>query len=363
MDEERLYYLAFSTVLGIGPVKFSLLLKHFKTAQKAYEAKAGDLKELLGDELARKFTVFRQEFNPAEKLKEYSRKNIAVLCQKDKLFPQLLLSISDPPICLYIKGNLDLFDFVRDYFIAIVGTRRPTSYGQQVAKKFAIDLTSCGFTIVSGMAMGIDTVAHIGAISSGGRTIAVLGCGVDIVYPPINQKLYERIVEDRGIVISEFPPGHTVRPGLFIARNRLISGLSRGVLVVEGAQDSGALITARYAAEQGKEVFAPPAPITSSLSAAPNLLLKQGAKLVTSVEDILDELNLKIQPAKKEKMSLNLNEEESNIFEILLSEPLIVDDISVKINKEITTVLQVLSSLELKGAIEKNSEGRYQIKD
>src|SRR3989344_6509680 len=160
------------------------------------------------------------------------------------------------------------------------------------------------------MAIGIDSIAHQTALNNDGRTIAFLGCGVDIIYPAVNSNLYYKIINRGGLVISEFPPGEMVVKGLFIARNRLISGISRGVLIVEGAKDSGAMITARYAAEQGKEVFATPAPITSEVSEAPNILLKQGAKLVTSIDDILEEFNMRIAPKKKEEIEKELSGEE-----------------------------------------------------
>jgi len=244
-------------------------------------------------------------------------------------------------------------------FLAIVGTRKPTSYGLQVAEKFAAELTQYGFIIVSGMALGIDAAAHWAAINNNGKTIAVLGCGVDVIYPPANRKLYETIIKSGGAVISEFPPGHTVLKGLFVARNRLISGLSLGVLVVEGAKDSGSLITARYAAEQGKDVFAPPSPITSPLSEAPNMLLKQGAKLVTSVSDILEEYNVKIKTKDKEVLFDQLQGLEKSIMEILINEPKTADDLSLLLKQPISQILNSLSLLEIQGIIKKNNEGRF----
>src|SRR3989344_5065464 len=182
-----------------------------------------------------------------------------------------------------------------------------------MAKKFSAELTEGGFIIVSGLAIGIDAAAHLACINSGGRTIAVLGCGVDIIYPAINASLYYKILKTGGLIISEFPPGQTVVKGLFIARNRIISALSLGVLVIEGARDSGAMITARYAAEQGKEVFALPGPLTSKMSEAPNNLLKQGAKLVISVEDIFEEFHLQVAPKKAEDAEATLEADEKII--------------------------------------------------
>ena len=188
-----------------------------------------------------------------------------------------------------------------------------------------------------------------------------MGCGVDIVYPAVNANLYRKIVDRSGWVISEFPPGHTVLKGLFIARNRIISGLSSGVLVVEGGRDSGSLITVRHAAAKGKEVFAPPSPITSPMSEAPNILLKQGAKLATNIEDILNELGLKIMPKTKKEIEDRLNDDEKIILKIIYHEPKLGDEISLISKKPINEVLNILSLLEIKGIVEKNSQGRYQL--
>ena len=216
--------------------------------------------------------------------------------------------------------------------------------------------------IVSGMAIGVDSVAHQTALNNNGRTIAFLGCGVDIIYPAINSNLYHKIINKGGLIISEFPPVEMVVKGLFIARNRLISGLSLGVLVAEGAKNSGAMITARYAAEQGKEVFAVPGPLNSRMSDAPNILLKNGAKLVTSVEDILSEFNIRVVPRKREEIINLLTDEEKNIFQILEVRPMLSDDVAIQLRTSISEVLNALSLLEIKGVIEKNSEGKYQIR-
>ncbi|OGK14816.1 DNA protecting protein DprA [Candidatus Roizmanbacteria bacterium RIFCSPHIGHO2_02_FULL_37_15] len=362
MDKNLPYYLGFSHFLGIGPTRFAALISYFGNVKKAYEAKEKDLKEVIGAKWAEKFAEFRAGFDPIKKLDELRQKEILTIACDEKNYPSKLLNIPDPPICLYVKGNLNTIDFENGYLIAVVGTRKPTPYGIQIARKFSSELAQSGFIIVSGMAIGIDTTAHWAAIDNGGKTVIVLGCGVDIVYPAINRRLYEKVINDAGVIISEFPPGQLVEKGLFVARNRLISGLSMGVVVIEGAEDSGALITAKYAANQGKEVFAPPAPLTSKMSAAPNLLLKQGAKLVTSVDDILEEFNLRIVPKKKAEMEKELEGEEKIIFEFLQSEPKLSDEIVNLAKLSIDQVLNVLSILEIKGIVEKNSEGKYQIK-
>ncbi|MEK7633288.1 MAG: DNA-processing protein DprA, partial [Patescibacteria group bacterium] len=247
-------------------------------------------------------------------------------------------------------------------FFAIVGTRKPTNYGIQVARKFAYELAEAGFVIVSGMAMGIDTVAHQAALDVGGKTVAVLGCGVNIIYPAINYKLYENIIKTGGAVVSEFPPDQTVLKGLFISRNRIISGLSRGVLIAEGGEYSGALITAKYAGIQGKDVFAVPSPINSEMSSAPNLLIKQGAKMVTNVSDIYEEFDIKITPKKKEEIRGKLMETEKLIFDILQKNPQTVDDLAIELGKTVSEILNTISVMEIGGIIEKNQEKKYQIK-
>lgn len=362
MTDNLLYYLGFSHCLGIGPIKFDLLQKYFKTPQKAYSANLNQLSEVIGPQTAEAFIEFRNKFDAEKKAKEIEKKGIKIVTRESKQFPNQLAEIPDTPICLYVKGSIENFKFEKELFIGVVGTRKPTSYGGQITKKLTHELASAGFVIVSGMAIGIDALAHQAALDEGKKTIAVLGCGVDIIYPFANKNLYEEIIRKGGLVVSEFPPGMTVLPGLFIARNRLISGLSSGVLVVEGAKNSGALITARYAAEQGKEVFAPPGPITSDKSWAPNLLLKEGAKLVTSIQDILEEFHMSVTPLEVTKKILQLGKQEEKFFKLLIEEPQLPDEIAKTLSLSVSDVLQVLTDLEMKGIIEKNTEGKYQIK-
>lgn len=351
------YFLGFSHIFGIGPVKFSALLQYFGSVRTAYEASSEELAHVIGQNLAGKFVTFRNTFDAEKKIEEISKKNIRIITQEDKQYPGQLKNIPDPPICLYVKGNIQEFNFDEDLFFAVVGTRKPTSYGQQIARKFSSELAESGFVIVSGMAMGIDATAHQAALDKNGKTIAVLGCGVDIVYPAINRNIYDHIVKSGGLVISEFPPGQMVQKGLFIARNRLISGLSIGVLVVEGGKDSGSLITARYAANQGKEVFAPPVPLTSEMSEAPSLLLKQGAKLVTTIDDILEEFHIK----KIKKTILPLSDEEQSIVKILQKESLAIDELLEKIDFDMSYTMSLLTGLEIKGIVTKTSSGQYEV--
>jgi len=362
MEINRLCCLGFSHYYGIGPMRYRTLIDHFGSPEKAYLATRAELVTVLGNNLTEKFIQFRQRFSLEQKDIELQKKKISFVTQMDSTYPKSLKNISDPPICLYVKGEIKEVDLNQGFFFAIVETRKPTSYGQQIARSFSTQLSELGFIIVSGMATGVDSFAHRAAIEAGGYTVAVLGCGVDIVYPAANAGLYQQIIDKSGLIISEFPPGHTVLKGLFVARNRIISGLSRGALIIEGGEHSGALITARYAAEQGKDVFAPPAPITSAMSSAPNLLIKQGAKLVTSVEDILEEYSLKPAKIKDKLNSVELSDDERRIVELVNNEPLLADEISQKTQQPIEIILNYLSTLEIKGLVEKTNEGRYQIK-
>ncbi len=203
-------------------------------------------------------------------------------------YPRLLREISDPPVVLYVRGTGSKINLEK--IIAVVGTRHPTAYGRNITKKLVTDLVALGYTIVSGLAYGVDAVAHQTAIDAGGKTIAVLGCGIDIIAPPVNTDLYWAIVRGHGAIVSEIPPGVRTDKQRFVTRNRIISGLSLGVLVTEGARNSGSLITANYAASQGREVFAVPGSVTNVYSGATSFLLKNGAKLVESADDIIEEL-------------------------------------------------------------------------
>lgn len=281
MTEEQSFWVAFSVFPGIGPVRFGHLLDTYGTAKAAWFSPLSD-----------KFLHFRKTFDLDEYLEKLDTLHVSVLTLSDQKYPKLLKEISDPPFVLYIRGKNTGEPIDLDKTIAVVGTRKITPYGQEVTRKLVTGLVAHGFTIVSGMAYGVDAVAHQSAIDAGGKTIAVLGCGIDIIAPPSNARLYRAIGEEgHGAIVSEMPLGLTPDKGRFVARNRIISGLSLGVVVTEGANDSGALITARNAGEQGREVFAVPGPITSALSKGPAKLIKAGAKLVEQVEDILDEIN------------------------------------------------------------------------
>jgi len=361
MDRELSYYLSFSHFLGVGPVRFRTLLDRFGNAKHAYEASYKDIRECVGDNFSRKFIEFRNRFDPVKKIEELKAKGIHVIVQTDVAYPSLLKNISDPPICIYAKGNLKCDSPDKALPIGVVGTRRPTAYGQFIADYFSSQLVSAGCVIVSGMAIGIDGIAHRAALREGGQTIAVLGCGVDIVYPRFHAALYDQIIRKGGLIISEFPPGQTVRKGLFVARNRIISGLSKGILVVEGTKDSGSLITAKFAAEQGRDVFAPPVPLNSEMSQAPNILLKQGAKFVTDPNDILEEYNLKAVAKKNVHILSSLSAAQALAYKELLQQALFADELALKCMVPIQEILSLLSGMEIQGIIKRNSEGKYEI--
>lgn len=361
--DDQPYYLGFSYCYGIGPMRYKKLLEVFGDLKTAYFANQQQLIPVVGYKIAVDFCQFRANFNPKEKLLELEKKEIALISQIDPRYPPQLLELTDAPICLYVKGRIDLYDWKNMMLLAVVGTRQPTAYGSQLAKKFGYELAQANVAVISGMALGVDALAHEGALQAKGKTIAVLGCGVDMVYPPSNRWLYEKILKNDGLIISEFPPGHLVMKGLFVARNRIISGISAGVLVIEGTKDSGALITARYAAEQGREVYAVPGPISSSLSAAPNSLLKQGAALVSETQDLLNNFGAKaIKLNKKSYLNQNLTNTETLIIKLLEKEALLIDEIIIRTQLDALIISQQLSNLEIKGLVEKAKDGKYQIK-
>jgi DNA processing protein len=270
---EKIYHLGFSVFSGIGPIKFKTLLDKFKTAKNAWSAAEKDLKEILGPALAPRFIDFKSSFNPREYQEKLKEKNVWFLCWEDKQYPALLKQISNPPIVLYGKGQVpDGIWFSRS--IAVVGARKTTQYGREVTKIITEGLVQNGFTVVSGLALGVGAVAALTTIEQAGKTIAVLGSGVDICHPSTNAHIYNSIVKDSGAVVSEVPLGENPSRGLFPARNRIIAGLSLGVVVTEGAEDSGSLITADYAFKF-KKIAARLLPQTTLLSSIGRFLQSQ----------------------------------------------------------------------------------------
>ncbi len=301
-DDELLHWLALRLVPGLGTRKAVTLLERFRTPMALFRASVSELEAAgLSPGVSRAINsgcTFEDAATQQDRIKATGATLVPVT---NPAYPEKLRGILDPPTLLFCRGDLALLTSIS---VAVVGTRKPTPYGMAVAEKLSGDLATLGVGIISGMARGIDTAAHQGALRAGGKTIAVFGCGVDMVYPSENRKLYDEIAA-RGLMVSEFPMGAPAFPQNFPIRNRIVSGMSSGVLVVEGAQYSGSAITARLAMDQGRDVFAVPGNITSKLSWAPNLLIRQGAKLVMDAQDIVSELppdeRFRLQTIEKEQ--------------------------------------------------------------
>jgi DNA processing protein len=364
MDEETRCTVAFSVFPGIGPVRFKLLTQYFGSAKTAWNAPMSELRRIkLGEKLSVQFDHFRKTFDLDGYLKRLSDLKVSVLTLSNPKYPKLLSEISDAPFLLYVKGKRTDTPIRMDRTIGIVGTRKVSPYGKEVTQRLTEGLVQSGFTIVSGLAYGVDAVAHQTAIDAGGRTIAVLGCGIDIIAPPCNARLYADIVSGGGAIVSEMPLGLRPSKGLFPARNRIISGLSLGVLVTEGADDSGSLITARNAGEQGRDVFAVPGPITSANSKGPSKLIKNGAKLVESVDDILSELGFSQEKQTKQNPPYQGSCDEQKLLGILGSGRVYIDDIVGGSGLTVSAVSAILSVLEIKGIIKNFGGNVYGIID
>jgi len=345
--EERIYWVLLSQVSQIGPARFGRLIDHFGCAQAAWTA---SLLELAAAGLDRRsiesLATQRTKLDPEAEARKLERASIRPLILDDDTYPTALREITDPPPVLYVRGTITPAD---DWAIAVVGTRRASQYGRHVTDRIVAEIAQAGVTVVSGLALGIDTSAHRAALAAGGRTIGVLGSGLDRLYPPSNRSLADQIAES-GAVISEYPLGVPPDAQHFPRRNRIVSGLSRGVLVVEADHKSGAMITATQAAEQGRDVFAVPGSILSPLSVGPHQLLREGAKLVADASDILEELHLTAvveQQATRE--AIPADPTEATIMRLLSPEPTHVDDLTRAAGLPSATVTSTLTILELKG--------------
>jgi DNA processing protein len=355
-------WLALHLVPGLGPVTCNKLVSHFGTPEKVLSASRSDLvnvASLRKESLAALNGKGRLHLEDLanEEINRAAEKNISIIPCDDPLYPAFLKNIHDPPIVLYVFGAPEVLS---SRSLGIVGSRSATHYGKSVAGQMANSLCSQGFTIVSGLALGIDTAAHNGALAAEGKTIAVLGCGLDIVYPSSNYKLYQHIAS-AGAVVSEYPLGTKPDNFRFPARNRIISGLSLGVVVVEAANRSGSLITARHALEQGREVFAVPGRIDSVKSAGTHSLLQQGAKLVHSINDIVEEFpasafqqNVEDPGSEEEEQyfSENLSQEEAELFGFIEVYPRAFDEIVKDSGFTAQQTNELLLLLELKGKVQ-----------
>ncbi|MDU2066361.1 MAG: DNA-processing protein DprA [Sporomusaceae bacterium] len=349
---ENYYIAALLHVSGIGRAKIDALIQYFGSAQQAWLAPRGDLflSKILPARTCNNLLVMREQLN-VEILKEkWDRQNIRLCSPNDKEYPCLLNHIYESPCLLFYRGVLP----EHDRLIAIVGARKATAYGRNAAQYFGTALAESDYWVVSGAARGIDTAAHRGALLRG-HTIAVLGCGVDIAYPPENKKLLLEIAEC-GAVVSEYLPGTSPSSGHFPARNRLISGMSRGVLVVEAGTRSGSLITADRALEEGRDVYAIPGSIFSKMSEGTNHLIQQGAKLVQKMDDILEE---DIE-ARSFSRSCALSPEEKSVYSLLnYEEPLSLEAMAVQTSVNISDISYILLQLELRGLVVQHSGHGY----
>jgi DNA processing protein len=328
---ERNYWLGFSAISGMGPAKFKKVLEEFKTAKSAWEAKKPD-------------------FSIENYLKKFKKENVWFLTLEDKAYPQILKEIKNPPFVLYGKGDKSLLNNKNTF--GVVGARKTTQYGREVTKLLTAELVLSGFTIVSGLALGVDAISHMTTLENDGKTIAVLGCGVDCCNPKENQGIYDNIVKN-GCVVSEFPLGMNPTYWSFPARNRIIAGLSQGLLVTEGAEDSGSLITAEYALKFKRKVFAVPGPITSSMSKGPYKLIQKGATLVTSAEDIIKSIKGvgNIKSSRIVKKIKGDTKEEDLILKLLENEPLNFDELIKRTKFKPSKLSGTLSVMEIKGML------------
>jgi DNA processing protein len=352
-------YIALNMVDGVGPVRLRALLDRFGTPEAILSARREGLRavEGVGEDVAGNIVDWRERVDLDAELSRIEKAGVRVVTRDDAEYPALLREIYDPPLVLYVRGELKEAERTA---VAIVGSRRTTLYGQEMARKLAFQLARVGVTVVSGLARGIDTNAHTGALQAKGRTVAVLGCGIDTVYPPENKKLAEQIVAGGGALVTEFPFGVQPDRQHFPMRNRIISGWSLGVIVVEANLKSGALITANQAAEQGRQVFAVPGRADSILSKGAHKLIKEGAKLTEDAVDVLTEFEYLLpreSPATQEPLSerrgtggaaLQLTEAEEKVMALIGNEEVAIDDLIRRSGLTTGCVSATLLALEMK---------------
>ena len=351
-DQQIQYWIAFSKVPTVGRVRTGLMEERFGTLEAAWGASAAELRACgLDASVVTSIVDTRPTIEPERELERVREAGVSVITWHDADYPPLLREIDDLPPILYVLGAFTPAD---PDGITIVGTRRPTAYGREVAKHLAGELASAGATIVSGLARGIDGVAHRAALEAGGRTIAVLGSGVDVPYPPEHAKLMDEIAEN-GVVVSEYALGTKPEARHFPRRNRLLSGLSVATLVIEAGEGSGTLSTVRFALEQNREVLCVPGSIYSPASKLTNQLIQEGAKLVMDVQDVLEEVRAQGTPDAQPQLpglaEVGSSEEEMAVYEALAYEPQHVDEVSRATGLPVTQVAGALTLMELKGRV------------
>jgi DNA processing protein len=341
------YYLGFNLVPGIGPMRLARLQGYCGSLEQAWHADAFTLAAAgLDGKASAALLDARKRLDLDAELERVAAAGVGLLCLADAAYPRLLREIPGAPPLLYVRGSLSAAD---DWAVAVVGTRSPTTYGREAAFRLSSDLARSGVSIVSGLALGVDALAHEAALEAGGRTLAVLGCGVDQPYPERNRRLAARIIE-QGALISDYPLGALPTAANFPPRNRIISGLSRGVLVIEAGERSGALITVGFALEQGREVFALPGPIFSRQSAGCNKLIRDGAALARSAEDLLADLELTTASVQREaRVEIPDDPAEAALLALLGYEPRHIDELGRAAGLSAPAAAAALALLELRG--------------
>jgi DNA processing protein len=349
MSDPRRFWVGFNMVKGIGAVRFQSLLNAFGDAASAWQASPQALRSAgLGQKVIENLVGVRSQVELEKIWDQIMAQNIKVVTWEDETYPRRLKEIDQPPPVLYVLGDLLPED---EWAVAVVGTRRITSYGRQISEEVGGCLARSGVTVVSGLARGVDAVAHQATLNAGGRTIAVLGSGVDRIYPPEHRRLAEQIIE-RGAIVSDYPPGASPEAANFPPRNRIISGLSIAVVVIEAGVTSGALITAAFAADQGREVFAVPGNIRAPQSIGSNRLIQQGARPLLEVQEILESLDLtKVNEHRAARAVLPMDATESKLFNVLGPEPLHINDIGEQTGMPMAQLSAALALMELKGAV------------
>lgn len=354
------YWVGFSKIPSIGPLRWQKLLKGFPNLEQAWNAPLWQLGQAgLEEHIIAEIVRLRQEINLDEEMAKLEKEQVRIITILDEDYPKLLKEIYSPPPLLFYRGQLPAD---KEFLLAVVGTRKPSTYGQHVTRTLSRDLAQSGLTIVSGLALGIDSLAHSAALESSGKTLAVLGCGIERanIYPASNRYLGEKIVAQGSGIISEHPLGTPPLKHHFPRRNRIISGISLGTLVVEAPFKSGALLTAQLALEQNREVFAVPGNITSAYSAGANNLIKMGARVVTSADDILETLNLqKAAEYLAASAIVPETEEEVKILEFLEREPVHVDELARSTGLPIQIINATLTLMEMKGKIKNLGNMNY----
>ncbi len=355
-DDERIYWIGFHRAPFIGPARIRKLRETFGSLREAWHAPAGQLRAVLDERSVESLLRTRATFSLEKELNRLDQLGVRVITLADADYPHLLAQISSPPPVLYVRGSLRQEDAMA---VAIVGTRRATATGREVAARLARGLAEAGITVVSGLARGIDGVAHQAALDAGGRTLAVLGSGVNVIYPPEHRQLAARICE-AGALISDYPPDTKPDAVNFPPRNRIISGLSLGIVIVEAPPKSGALITCDFAADQGREVFVVPGSVLSHATHGSNRLLRDGARAVTCAEDILEDLQLlKRQEQTAVQQALPMTDGERRLLALVTSEPKHIDDLAAAANVEIAEASALLTMMELKGIVRNAGAQHY----